>query len=111
MIIHQDLTHGRWFEIPLIEQLSNVGCDLDRAVRWRDKGDLETSRKAFNRALELFNFTINDPKNSPCQDELVRVNNALIDYFLGNNENDLTDEEWYDYFMFYNYMYAIQKGK
>jgi len=101
----------RWFRLCLFEQMSNVGCDLDRAVRLRDKGKIEQSRIVFNYTLNLLQLTIDDPKHNSYCDELIRVKNALIDYFLGNNENDIIDEEWYDYFIIFNYIYALQKGK
>lgn len=105
------ITPKRWYTMPLIEQLSNVGCDLDRAVRRRNEGNIKSSKNFFSHALELFSLTINDPKNYPHQNELIRVKNSLIDYFVGNNENDSTDEQWYDYFMYFNYLYALQKRK
>ena len=111
MIIHKTLANGRWLELPLIEQLSNVGCDLARAVKWRNKGDIENSKKAFDYALKFFDLTINDSKHIAYRDELLRVHSELINYFMGNNEHNVTDEEWDDYFLFFNYLYALQKGK
>lgn len=111
MIIHQTLANGRWFEKSLIEQLANVGCDFDRAIRWRNKGDLETSQKALDRGLELLLFTIADPKNKKRLRELTRIKECFLDYFLGANQYSFTDESWHAYFFNYNYMYALQKGK
>jgi len=99
----------RWFKRCIFEQLSNVGCELDRAVRRRNKGELEDSKIFFNIALKFLQFTIDDPKHTVYRNELIKVKHDLIDYFLGNNENDTTDEQWYDYFMFFNYIYALQK--
>ena len=111
MIIHQTLANGRWFEFSLAQQLANVGCDVDRAIRWRNKGDLETSQKAFERALELLQFTIADPKNKKRLRELTRTKETLLDYFIGENQYAFNDEAWHNYFMFFNYIYALQKGK
>jgi len=111
MIIHKTLAGGRWFELSIAEQLANVGCDIDRAIRWRNKGDLDYSRSAFERALELLQFTIADPKNKWRLKELCRAKEALIDYFVYDNEYCSTDEAWQKYFFVFNYMAALEKGR
>jgi len=63
MIIHKDLLGDPWNRLSIAEQMANVGCDVERAIRWRNKGNLEHSRNAFERALELLMFTIADSKN------------------------------------------------
>lgn len=63
MIIHKQLAAGRWFELSLVEQLANVGSDIERTIQWKKKGDFEYSKEAFLRALELLDLTIADPKN------------------------------------------------
>lgn len=62
MKMHKDLASGRWFELSLVEQLANVGSDIERTIQWKKKEDLEYSKKAFERALELLDLTIADPK-------------------------------------------------
>lgn len=111
MIIHKEMASGRWFKFSLVEQLANVGMDIDRTIRWRNKGDLEASKQAFERALELISLTILDPKHKGRLRELTRVREALIDYFVYNNEYGSSDELWQNYFMDYNYAAAIRRGK
>lgn len=36
-MIHKELAQERWFELSLIEQLANVGADVDRTIRWKKK--------------------------------------------------------------------------
>lgn len=111
MMIHKDLTPERWFN-SLFEQLANVGTDIDRAIRWRNKGELEDSKLAFARAMELLDLTIADPKNQgPRFRELKIVRLALVDYFQGSNEYSSTDQAWHNYFYDFNYAAAIAKGK
>jgi len=111
MIIHKDLAGGRWYELSVAEQMANVGCDIERTIRWRDKGDLDYSRSAFERALELLQFTIADPKNRKRLKELCRLKEALIDYFVYDNQYSSTDEAWQKYFFNFNYMAALQRGR
>jgi len=112
MIIHKTLSTGRWFEFSIVEQLANIGCDIDRAIRWRNAGNIEHSKAAFERALELIDFTIADPKNKGGGwREVVRTREALVDYFAGDNIYNTTDKIWQDYFFNFNYLAAIRRGK
>lgn len=61
---HKNLTHGQWFELNLMQQMSNIGAEIGRAIDWRKKNNSEYSKQAFFRGLELLNLTIDDPKNS-----------------------------------------------
>lgn len=111
MKIHKDLTEERWYQCSIVEQMANIGCDVDRAIRWRNKGELEDSRCAFDRALELLEYTITDPKNRKRWSELCPLKEILIDYFVHDNKHNSTDEWFQNYFFNFNYMYALQKGK
>src|SRR5579872_2123355 len=110
MIIHKDLVGDRWNNLSIAEQMANVGCDVERAIRWRNKGNLEYSRNAFERALELLMFTIADPKNKKRLKELCRLKEVWVDYFFGNNQYSFTDEFFQKYFINFNYMAALEKG-
>ena len=86
MIIHKELAAGRWFKLSLIEQLANVGSEIERTINWKRKGDDEASRNAFFRALELLYLTVEDPKNKGRLREVLRTREALIDHFVYDNE-------------------------
>ena len=111
MIIHKNLASGRWFELSLVEQLANVGIEIERTIKWKKEGNLEYSQKAFQRALELLDFTIADPKNRYRLREIVRSREALVDHFVYDNEYNTTDEIWQKYFFQFNYAAAIRRGK
>lgn len=110
-IIHKDLSLDRWFQFSIMEQLANVGADVDRAIKWRQQGNLEYSQQAIERALELLDFTIADKKNRSRLKEIVRVRAMLADHFMGINEYFFTDEFWHKYFFDFNYAAAIARGK
>src|SRR3989339_327896 len=112
MIIHkQTLASGRWFRFTLMEQLANVGTDVDRAARYKKQGDLEHSQQALFRALELIDFTVMDPKNKKRLKEILRARECLVDFFMYDNEYGTSYEFWYNYFYQFNYAAAIQKGR
>lgn len=110
-MIHKQLAAGRWFQLTLIEQMANAGCDVARTIEWKKRGDLESSGQAFERALELIDLTIADPKNKGRLREVVRVREALVDHFVYNNEYATTEESWQNYFYDFNWAVAIARGK
>lgn len=111
MIQHKNLASGRWFELSLIEQLANVGSEIERTINWEKKGNLEYSQKAFERALELIDLTIADPKNRMRLKEVVRTREALVDHFVYDNIYQSTHEIWQKYFFQFAYAAAIQRGR
>lgn len=112
IIHHKGLELERWYKFSLEEQLANVGADIGRAINWKNKNDLDHSSKAFERALELLDLTLLDPKNrGPRRKELLRVREALVDYFIYDNEYSTSDILWQNYFYNFNYAAAIQKGR
>ena len=59
---HPSLAAGRWRSMSLIEQLANVGSDVDRAIRAHAQGRQDRFERALDRALELFDLTATDPR-------------------------------------------------
>ncbi len=108
---HKQLAGGRWFELTFIEQLANVGSEVERTISWRNKGNKDYSNLAFERALELIDLTLQDPRNRmyPRLKEVARVREALADYFMGENQYCSTDELWQKYF--YAFSFAAQMGR
>lgn len=112
MTIHKDLASGKWFNLPLVEQLANVGSDVIRTISWRKKGNQLYSNQAFERALELLDLTIADTKNrGSALRELTRCREVLVDYFVYDNQYGSNDELWQNYFLAFNYATAVQRGR
>jgi len=111
MTVHKDQASGRWFELSLIEQLANIGADIERCIKWKQKGHLDYSRAAFERALDLLCLTVEDPKNRNRLREILRTREALIDHFVFDNEYNTTDQQWQNYFYQFNYAAAVKKGR
>src|SRR3990172_1428802 len=62
MTMHAGLASGRWWTLTLAEQLGNAGADVSRAVRARQEGDQGRFDAALDRALELLDLTLADPR-------------------------------------------------
>ncbi len=81
---HTGLAEGRWHTMSLMEQLGNVGSEVGRASRWKEK-DPQACEKAFIRALELLDLTTQDPRWKGRRKELTRVREFLCDASLGGD--------------------------
>ncbi len=100
---HKNLASGRWFELSFFEQMANIGSEVERAIKWKNKNNAEYSRLAFKRALELLELTAADKKNKKRLKEIMRVREVLADYFAFKNEYHSTDKAWQNYFYAFNY--------
>jgi hypothetical protein len=105
---HTSLAAGRWQTLSLAEQLANVGSDVARAARWHGK-DAQLCEKAFVRALELLDLTIQDPRWKGRRKELTRVREVLCDAKLDGRlyGSDLASVDRY----FYPFAVAARAGR
>ena len=108
---HQSLASGRWYKFSLMEQMANIGSEVERTIRWRQKNNLEYSAKAFDRALELLELTISDRRHQHRLRELTRLRETLLDYFVGDNRFNASDENWKKYFYAFSYAASLEKGR
>jgi hypothetical protein len=95
---HKDLASGRWNLLSFAEQMANVGIEIERTISWKKKRRPEISGRAFDRALELLDLTVADPKNQSRLRELLRVREAVSDHFVFDNTYQSTTEGWQRYF-------------
>ncbi len=94
---HKELSQGKWKKFSFLEQMANIGSEVERAIKWKEK-DEKYSRMAFERALELIDLTMADEKNRKRLREIARVREVLADYFVGGNQYSSSDESWKNYF-------------
>jgi len=52
----------RWDRFSLVEQLANVGSEIERTIRAHRVGNTERFHSALGRALSLFDLTAADPR-------------------------------------------------
>ena len=105
---HKHLAGGRWLELSLPKQLANIGSEVERTMSWRRKNG-DYSNRAFERALELLDLTLADPKNKMRLKEVARLREALVDYFKFDNQYHSSDKLWKNYFFPFNYL--ARKGR
>lgn len=106
---HKQLASGRWKELSFVEQMANVGSEIERAINWKNKNNADYSQRAFERALELMDLTMGDEKNKNRLREIARVREALVDYFAFENIYRSSDKKWKNYFAIFNF--AARAGR
>src|SRR3989344_8914661 len=99
---HKELAAGRWYELSLKEQLSNIGSEVLRAARQQGK-DEKLFWAAVERALELFDLTLDDPRWKGRRWEIARAREVFCDAVYGgklykSSLQDLT--RYFDIFAF-----------
>lgn len=104
---HQNLASGQWLEFSAIEQLANIGSEINRAINWREKKP-DYSRMAVDRALELIDLSINDLKNSNRLKEFYLLREMVVDYFYFDNKYASSDQLWQKYFDAFAYAANLQ---
>ncbi|HSW88238.1 MAG TPA: hypothetical protein VLG12_03690 [Candidatus Saccharimonadales bacterium] len=108
-IFHEEL-QSRWGTFSIFEQMANIGTEVGRALRWKKKNNAKMSQNAFYRCLELIDFTIDDDKNRTSLKELTRMRELLVDYFMGTNIYNSSDQGWDKYFYPFNFAARNQES-
>ena len=84
---HDGLAAGRWTTMPLVEQLANVGSEVERALRAREQGRPDRRDRARDRALELFDLTAADDRwRGPRRRETLRAREQFCRVLFADDE-------------------------
>ncbi len=100
---HKNLAAGSWNQLSFIEQMANIGSEVERALNWRIKKNTDYAQKAFERALELIDLTLDSDRNYAHLKEITRMREAIVDYFSGVNQFMSSDGSWRSYFLPFTY--------
>ena len=101
-IQHKNLNE-KWGKLSFFEQMANVGSEVERALSWEKKENKQYCLLAFERALELLDFTTETIKETHRLKELKRLREVLVDYFVSDNIYGSTPKSWHSYFFAFNY--------
>lgn len=97
--LHKNLASGRWFELSLYEQMGNIGTEVGRVIRARKQNDKIASDNAVERALELFDLTITDPRRKNQLKEIIRAREVFVDAISDKKEYNVDLESTDKYLM------------
>lgn len=87
-IYHKELVAGGWKKLSLIEQMGNIGSEVGRSINWFKKGDKERFNAAFEKALELFDLTLDDVRWKGRRKEIARGREVFCSLLF---DTELTD--------------------
>ena len=98
-IIQHKEARKNWVEQSLAYQMGNIGSEVSRSLKNKDNPRRFTG--CFNRALELFDFTIlamQEKKEYAKLREVCRAREEFCDYFNGNSfhTNPVKMQRYYD---------------
>ena len=99
---HKQLAEKNWVKLSFFQQMANIGSEVERAIKWKAKGNPGYNRLSFERALELLGLTIAGAKKSRLK-ELTRLREVLVDYFAYKNIYRSSEKNLHNYFYGFNY--------
>ena len=105
--IHQNLALGRWQQLSLPEQLGNIGSEISRTAKWQGK-DKEIFENTVDRALELFDLTLDDPRWKGRLQEIARAREVFCDIIFGDKKYKTSLEDLDKYFTQFAFMARLQ---
>ncbi|MBI4177835.1 hypothetical protein HY522_00230 [bacterium] len=98
--IHAEMAAGRWETLSLFEQMGNIGGEVGRVRRWQGR-DPGRANGAVDRALELMDLTLRDPRWRHRRKEIARVREIFCDVLFGSGSYRTTLPDLERYFNTY----------
>ena len=96
---HQELASGRWDQMTTFEQMANIGSEVERAIQWKEKNNPLRFEKAFDRALELLDLSLDSPRNKNVLREIARTREVLVDFFSSEHQYQISTVQLRKYFL------------
>lgn len=96
--LHRDLSKGRWQTLSLSEQMGHIGSEVSRASHWFSKKDENLFWSAAERALELFDLTLQDERWIGRIRELNRAREVFCGALYEDSEYHVSLKELQPYF-------------
>jgi hypothetical protein len=89
-----------WNMLPLAAQLANIGSEVHRASRDKEKHPA-SAEKAFHRALELFDATLANAREQGALKEIARAREVVVDAWEGGASYGTSLAELDPYFLYF----------
>jgi len=96
LVLHKNLTTDRWQRFSKSQQILMITTELNRAQTWIEKNQNYETNQCYERAFELFDLTIADPKWQSGLKELLRARDILAELYLQNTKDELTNKQLMD---------------
>ncbi len=84
----------------LLEQLGNIGSEVERYASWKKRGKEDHAENAFFRAVDLFNASLNDSRWPLYRKkEIGRLKETFCDTYYGGDLYGTPIEYFQKYFL------------
>ena len=94
-------TNVSWYSMPVNVQIANIGSEVGRALRWKDR-DPQKAENFCRKAISFWEIVKSDPKNRFRVKEFQAAIDELEDFFLGENLYQTSEQvlrHYYDAFL------------
>ena len=108
---HKDLASGEWHKLSLIEQMANIGSEINRVLKWRNKNQ-KLFEGAAERTLELLDLTITDPRWAGFKGrlkEIIRLKELFCGIISGGEKYNSTLNDLNRYFYQFALAHRLKK--
>lgn len=85
-----------------ISQMANIGSEVGRTLKWKQKGNTALAKNAFIRALDLFDLTIKVGCNNGSQSsrdsmlrEVLMARDQFCEEYLSEDSNAIAPSDRY----------------
>ena len=85
-----------------ISQMANIGSEVGRPLKWKQKGNTALAKNAFIRALDLFDLTIKVGRNNGSQSsrdsmlrEVLMARDQFCEEYLSEDSNAIAPSDRY----------------
>lgn len=85
-----------------ISQMANIGSEVGRTLKWKQKGNTTLAQNAFIRALDLFDLTIKVGRNNGSQSsrdsmlrEVLMARDQFCEEYLSEDSNAIAPSDRY----------------
>ncbi len=84
---HKNLSAEKWQKFSKEDQILNIAAEFSRAKNWLAEGEKKQALDCLNRAFELLDLTINDPRWRRGLNELLRFRDVLAQFYIKKDKN------------------------
>ena len=92
----------KWAEMDFITQMANIGSEVGRTLKWKQKKNAALARSAFIRALDLFDLTIEVGRNKSTPSsrdsmlrEVLRARDQFAEEYLSDDDDAIRGSDRY----------------
>jgi len=83
---HKNLDLEDWHKQNIFGVMGNIGSEVSRTIKWKNKNNKRRWSEAFYRSLELFDLSIDNKNLTSAQlGELLRAREVWVDFIFGDN--------------------------